>query len=334
MTKLVQLETIEEPRRSDPSGLFIFTKEILMREAVGSRSEEKAPNSTNPDRSGSNGECTMTGTGIQVISDQVQQTGTSPFDRIRHEDEHGEFWSARELMPLLGYDQWRRFEDSTVRAAAACRNSGFDPENHFLPAPARMNGGRPAKDLRLSRYACYLVSMNGDPRKEEVAAAQTYFVVKTREAEIRPALNAVEIGTEVAKALLPIVASLQNADTRNATDIVRLNERVSILEGRPVVKPAEEEYMTVYGYCASHGIKTNKEINRRHTVRLKKIVVQKGLDIVPKIMRAHNCEWPIYHWPVSFLDRYFSHEDNRILGMPRRDVVPFSKSVDEGSSTK
>lgn len=281
----------------------------------------------------------MTGTGIQVISDQVQQTGTSPFDQIRRVDENGvEFWDAREMRPMMGYTTWDQFKAPIRKAEISAKAHGFRVEDLFRAIQERgiVDGreGRPRENIRLSRRACYLVAMNCDPSKNEVAAAQNYFAEKTREAEIRPELNAVEIGTEVAKALLPIVASLQNADTRNATDIVRLNERVSILEGRPVVKPAKEEYMTVYGYCASHGIKTNKEINRRHTVRLKKIVVQKGLDIVPKIMRAHNCEWPIYHWPVSFLDRYFSHEDNRILGMPRRDVVPFSKSVDEGSSTK
>jgi len=111
----------------------------------------------------------------------------SPFDQIKHTDSNGsEYWLARELMPILGYQQWRQFEDAVTRAIAACENIGQDSKKHFLRLPAKSTGGRPRDDYRLSRYGCYLTAMNGDSRKPEIAAAQNYFAVKTREAELAP----------------------------------------------------------------------------------------------------------------------------------------------------
>ncbi|WP_157253250.1 DNA replication protein DnaD [Nonomuraea typhae] len=108
----------------------------------------------------------------------------SPFDSIKRTDELGEHWLARDLMPLMGYIQWRQFNDAVERAKLAAANVGADVESIF--ADARKNAGqvgRAAKDYRLTRYAAYLVGMNCDPRKPEVAAAQTYFAVKTHQAE-------------------------------------------------------------------------------------------------------------------------------------------------------
>jgi DNA-damage-inducible protein D len=115
------------------------------------------------------------------------EKGKTLFDSIKHTTEYGaDYWLARELMPLLGYDTWRRFEESIERAREACKNAGFDTEEDFLPAPAKTTeaGGRPGKDYILSRYACYLIAQNGDPRKLEIAQAQTYFAIKTREREV------------------------------------------------------------------------------------------------------------------------------------------------------
>jgi hypothetical protein len=117
----------------------------------------------------------------------VSKTHTSPFDAICHIEMGQETWSARELQSPLGYAQWRQFEDAIDRAKIACQNSGHEVDQHFAgvrkTSPMPNGGAKEIQDYRLSRYACYLTAMNGDPRKPEISAAQTYFAVKTHEAE-------------------------------------------------------------------------------------------------------------------------------------------------------
>lgn len=115
--------------------------------------------------------------------------GASPFDHIKKIDDDGqEFWSARDLMPLLGYTQrnaWQKFTDVIDRAKSSASAQNIDLTSHFIGNGETPKGGGPTRqDVLLTRYAAYLVAMNGDPRKPEVAAAQSYFAVKTREAEV------------------------------------------------------------------------------------------------------------------------------------------------------
>ncbi len=110
-------------------------------------------------------------------------------DDMRHEDSDGvEFWYARELMGLLGYAQWRNFEEAIRRAMESCETSKTPVEQHFAEvsksSPMPNGGYREVRDYKLTRYACYLIAMNGDTRKEEIAFAQSYFAMKTRSAEL------------------------------------------------------------------------------------------------------------------------------------------------------
>lgn len=107
----------------------------------------------------------------------------SPFDMVRHEDERGEYWLARELQVLMAYEKWERFEGVIDRAIRASENTGTYSDQAFSQIREKSTGGAPRSDYRLNRYAAYLVAMNGDPNKLPVASAQAYFAAKTREAE-------------------------------------------------------------------------------------------------------------------------------------------------------
>ena len=117
----------------------------------------------------------------------VNQVNVSPFDAICLVENGQEFWSARDLQEPLGYASWQKFEDAIDRAMTACKNSGHEVKTCFIgsdkTSPMPNGGVKVIQDYHLTRYACYLVAMNGDPRKPEIAAAQTYFAIKTREAE-------------------------------------------------------------------------------------------------------------------------------------------------------
>jgi len=110
------------------------------------------------------------------------------FESIKHTDEDGmEFWYARELMVVLEYKQWRRFEQVIEKAKESCKNSDISVLDHFADVGKIVKAGATSKDIgdiKLTRYACYLIAQNGDSRKKQVALAQTYFAVQTRKQEI------------------------------------------------------------------------------------------------------------------------------------------------------
>ncbi|MFF7411619.1 BRO family protein [Streptomyces lydicus] len=116
----------------------------------------------------------------------VPRSGESPFDGIKRTTPDGEYWSARELQPLMGYARWNDFQRALERAVAAAANTGQHVEELFRRCPEK-TGGRPRMDFHLTRAAAYLLALNGDPNKPEVAAAQAYFVIRTREAETQAA---------------------------------------------------------------------------------------------------------------------------------------------------
>lgn len=120
---------------------------------------------------------------------QLPTFGDKSFESIKQSNEHGaEYWSARDLQVLLGYSQWRRFEQAIERAITSCEQSGNKPEYHFAGAGKMVDLGsgsqRQVDDYHLSRFACYVIAQNGDPRKPEIALAQKYFAVQTRRQEL------------------------------------------------------------------------------------------------------------------------------------------------------
>ena len=136
---------------------------------------------------------------LQALSERVLSKALSPeeeanyteslFESIRHVNEYGEeFWYARELQIALEYKQWRRFCNVIDKAKKACKGSGNIITDHFADIGKMVNIGsgaeRELEDMELSRYACYLIVQNSDPRKKVIALGQSYFAVKTRQQEL------------------------------------------------------------------------------------------------------------------------------------------------------
>ena len=120
---------------------------------------------------------------------EIEKYTDSVFESIKHINEYGqEFWYARELAKALEYKDFRNFEQSIFKAMDACKNSGYNISDHFGDATEMVSIGSGAErgfpSYMLTRNACYLIVMNGDPRKEVIAAGQTYFAVKTRQQEL------------------------------------------------------------------------------------------------------------------------------------------------------
>lgn len=104
---------------------------------------------------------------------------TKSFEESAYQEEGVEYWLARDLQQLLGYVEWRKFLGAIEKAEEACKNSGNEVPDHFVEAAKMVKIGSEAErnidDFMLTRYACYLIAQNGDPRKEQIAFAQSYF---------------------------------------------------------------------------------------------------------------------------------------------------------------
>ena len=120
---------------------------------------------------------------------EIEKYNTTIFESIKHIDENGlEYWEARELQKILKYSQWRRFKELIDRAKIACELSKNNVFDHFAMYGKTIempkNATKEVEDYKLSRYACYLIVQNGNPNKEVIALAQTYFAIQTRKQEL------------------------------------------------------------------------------------------------------------------------------------------------------
>ncbi len=171
----------------------------------------------------------------------ISSNSESVFNSIKHVDGNGiEFWYARELMPTLGYISWQKFQGVISKAQFACQNTGASIDEHFefLPEAIRISTsgrGRLGDDFKLTRYACYLTAMNGDPRKPEIAAAQSYFAVKTHEAE-----TIIPVQSE---SLMLAQLRIKEIELQNSA----LEKQNAILEKELMLRQLDNTMLTLHG---------------------------------------------------------------------------------------
>lgn len=223
----------------------------------------------------------------------------SPFDAIRQARPDGtEFWSARDLMPQMGYSTWRNFLVPVARARQSAQNQGHDIASNFAGS-RKVSGERgPAQDdFELSRFAAYLVAMNGDPNKPEVAAAQAYFAIQTRAAEVA-AQRSVSAFDILRAQIDQLEAAQRTADEAKAI-ASRTDARLDAIEGR-------HDWFAALGYARQHGI-SNTSSQFLARVGRQATTIAKANSIEPNKVQHQLYgvvnTYPAWVWELAFAER-------------------------------
>ena len=198
-------------------------------------------------------------------TDQIPDSAISLFENIRQVDEDElEFWSARDLMAVLEYTNWRNFKGVLLKAQISCENSGHDPTDHSVGAIKMVAIGSDAKreveDMHLSRYACYLVVQNADPAKEVVALGQTYFAVQTRHQEMTDAAAMAELTEDQRRLLLHQRIKLQN------TDLATAAKTAGVITGQDFAVFQNHDYRGLYNGLTAEAIHKRKKLKKSQHV--------------------------------------------------------------------
>lgn len=193
----------------------------------------------------------------------IEKYSEATFENIKHINEYGqEFWYARELQQALEYTEWRNFSAVVEKAKAACSASGNEVDDHFVDVNKMVDIGsgtqREIDDVMLSRYACYLIVMNGDPRKQIIAVGQTYFAVKTRQQEL---VDNYDQLTEDQKRL-----AIRDEIKRHNKSLAEAAQMAGVETSLDYATFQNYGYMGLYGGLTAQGIKQRKGLKKSQDI--------------------------------------------------------------------
>jgi DNA-damage-inducible protein D len=215
------------------------------------------------------------------VTNELEPASSSPFDRIKQVRADGSgFWSARRLQALMAYAAWRNFQPVLVRAIQTASNTGMDVDGEFVQvgpvvgSRKRSGSGQFAggdrEDYELSRQAAYLVAMNGDPNKPEVAAAQIYFAGRTRQAELAEQKATELPGWALAlHALVDQQAAMEVEQRRQAQQLNQVTAKVVAIEG------AHDEF-TALAYAKLNDFSTQRAYLARVGAAATRLMKERG----------------------------------------------------------
>lgn len=242
----------------------------------------------------------------------IQKYSEKTFKDIKHINEYGsEYWLARELAPVLEYTQWRNFLSVIEKAVEACANSGFDVADHFADVSKMIELAKGAKreieDIELSRYACYLIVQNADPRKRIVALGQTYFAVQTRRQELQDEFNKLD----------------ENAKRLAIREEIRDHNK-SLAEAAQmagVKTPQEYAVFQNKGYQGLYGGLGVKEIHQRKSLKKsQKILDHMGsTELAANLFRATQTDEKIRRDKVKGKEK--ANRTHFVVGKTVRDTI-------------
>ncbi len=274
---------------------------------------------------------------------EIIKSLTNDFESRAQKSEEGvEFWFARDLQQLLGYDEWRNFKNAVSKAKTACELSGHKTLDHFVDVNKMVKIGSGAEkeidDVMLTRYACYLIAQNGDPKKQEIAFAQTYFAVQTRKFEIieqrllaTERLRARKKLTETEKELSGVIFQQTGSDKnfgiiRSKGDkalfgytTAEMKQRLKIPKSRaladfqPTILLKAKDFaseITIFN-TKSKKLKSEQSISEEHTANnkgVRKTLISRG--ITPENLPAEE--------DIKKIERKLKSENEKSLQKPKK----------------